>query len=183
MVAAQRRTLHASSATHRHNIWELVEPMNQPVERGNDEVQSTIAAASVVVLRPGAVLMVERGRDPFRGTWSFPGGRSEPGEGPDQTARRELLEETGLFVGELVPIGSFCPAPTSPAILLTVFAARSEHGEPVAGDDAVAAAFVPFERVLRLKRTAGAVGWTARALVELGGPHLRDLRPGVALPP
>lgn len=31
-----------------------------------------------------------------RKNWELPGGGSEPGEAPDQTARRELLEETGL---------------------------------------------------------------------------------------
>jgi 8-oxo-dGTP diphosphatase len=30
--------------------------------------------------------------------WELPGGVSEPGESPDETARRELLEETGLNV-------------------------------------------------------------------------------------
>ncbi len=35
-------------------------------------------SASVIVLKRDAVLMVERGRAPFLGLWSFPGGRAEP---------------------------------------------------------------------------------------------------------
>lgn len=35
------------------------------------------------------------------GTWSLPGGNMDFGEEPEETARRELLEETGLSVGEI----------------------------------------------------------------------------------
>jgi 8-oxo-dGTP pyrophosphatase MutT (NUDIX family) len=33
--------------------------------------------------------------------WKFPGGRSERGETPTQTARREVEEETGLVISDL----------------------------------------------------------------------------------
>jgi 8-oxo-dGTP pyrophosphatase MutT (NUDIX family) len=34
-------------------------------------------------------------------TWDFPGGYMEPGERTEETARREVREETGLDIGEL----------------------------------------------------------------------------------
>ena len=33
------------------------------------------------------------------GQWALPGGRRDPGEGAEETARRELLEETGVRAG------------------------------------------------------------------------------------
>ncbi len=36
----------------------------------------------------------------------FASGHVDEGEGPEQAARRELLEETGYVAGELVPLGS-----------------------------------------------------------------------------
>jgi ADP-ribose pyrophosphatase YjhB (NUDIX family) len=126
-------------------------------------------SASVVVLRRDAVLMVERARPPMLGLWSFPGGKSEQGETPEQTARRELLEETGLRVGRLLRLGTASP---TAEISLAVFAARAGEGLPRAADDVTSAEFVPFSRVLTRKTTAGAAGWIAKALTGLAEPTL-----------
>ena len=49
------------------------------------------------------LLLVRRGQEPARGTWSVPGGRVEGGESDAQATAREVLEETALRVrvGEL----------------------------------------------------------------------------------
>ena len=126
--------------------------------------------ASVIVLRRDAVLMVERARPPMQGLWSFPGGKSEKGETPEQTARRELLEETGLRVGRMLRLGTARP---TVEIALAVFAARAGDGLPRAADDVTKAEFVPLSRVLTRKTTAGAAGWIAKALTALSEPTLR----------
>ena len=43
--------------------------------------------------------------------WEIPAGKREPGEAPDITARRELIEEAGMQAGSLVPLGSMIPSP------------------------------------------------------------------------
>lgn len=53
-------------------------------------------ASSAIVERAGRYLLVRRGNPPAADLYAFPGGRAEPGETPEETALRELLEETGL---------------------------------------------------------------------------------------
>lgn len=57
-------------------------------------------AARVILLSTCGRVLLLRGGDPRRpeaGTWWFtPGGGLEDGESPEQAARRELAEETGL---------------------------------------------------------------------------------------
>jgi len=42
-------------------------------------------------------------------TWELPAGTLDPGESPEQAARREVLEETGLEAGELLDLGDLFP--------------------------------------------------------------------------
>lgn len=43
-----------------------------------------------------SVLLIERGLDPFKGCWAFPGGFMRMDEDAETCAKRELEEETGL---------------------------------------------------------------------------------------
>lgn len=61
-------------------------------------------SAGVFVYRDGKLLL-QRRRD--NGLWADHGGSIEPGETVEETARRELWEETGLRAGELELIGIF----------------------------------------------------------------------------
>ena len=42
------------------------------------------------------VLLIQRDLEPFAGKWALPGGFAVVGESLEETARRELTEETGL---------------------------------------------------------------------------------------
>ncbi|MBT3990148.1 MAG: NUDIX hydrolase [Rhodospirillaceae bacterium] len=52
----------------------------------------------VVVWKADKFLLIQRGKQPRLGQWSIPGGRQELGETVQETAIREVLEETGLTV-------------------------------------------------------------------------------------
>ncbi len=57
----------------------------------------------VVVIEDGQVLLVRRGREPYKGRLALPGGYIEYGETVEDAAVREVSEETSLCI-ELVEI-------------------------------------------------------------------------------
>ena len=63
------------------------------------EMRDTVSSAVMV---DGKVLLLKRpdACHSFPGMWSLVAGKIEPGETPEQAARREIAEETGLEVGE-----------------------------------------------------------------------------------
>ena len=56
----------------------------------------------VIVFRDQEVLLVKRNKEPNKGQWSIPGGRQIIGETAEEAAQRELLEETGVKVDQLL---------------------------------------------------------------------------------
>ena len=53
------------------------------------------------------LLLIRRGSYPYKGSWALPGGFVRPGESIVETARRELLEETGVRDAYLNPFSIF----------------------------------------------------------------------------
>ncbi|MEL6464018.1 MAG: NUDIX domain-containing protein [Pseudomonadota bacterium] len=80
----------------------------------------------VCLLRQGAVLAF---RHPLAGV-QLPKGTREPGETPEETARREMFEEVGLHLsGALVSLGTWeCP---EPAAIWHVFVADGSDALPL----------------------------------------------------
>jgi len=80
------------------------------------------------ILENSEVLLIEQYRRPFD-QWLFelPAGIIDPMEEPQDTARRELMEETGLQADSLVPCGFFYPSPGSTNEQIFLFAAHCSH--------------------------------------------------------
>jgi len=66
------------------------------------------------------------GREPW--LIEIAAGLLEPGETPDELARREIVEETGLEALDLVKIGTVLVSPGTSSETVTVFCARVEAG-------------------------------------------------------
>lgn len=101
------------------------------------------------------VLLVRRGRRPFEGMWALPGGFLDPFEPPEDAARRELFEETGLdYVGPLVPLGGFGKRGRDPrgwTVAVAYLALLEDPSVEVVGsDDAEEAAWWPLDALPEL---------------------------------
>lgn len=70
---------------------------------GNEKVIMVVAGA-IIFDKENRVLMQKRSDN---GQWGFPGGFMELGESVQDTARREVYEETGLILNELELFGIY----------------------------------------------------------------------------
>ena len=103
--------------------------------------------ADIVVLHRSAdgvkVLLIERGNHPFLGKLALPGGFANENEPVEETAARELREETGAAGLALELVGVFSRPGRDPRgwVVSAAFAAVAEGEVPPvqAGDDAARA--------------------------------------------
>jgi ADP-ribose pyrophosphatase len=91
--------------------------------------------AMAVALTPDGRVVLERSykHGPRRVALSLPAGYIEAGETPDQTARRELKEETGYTSDEWRPLGSFTVDGNYGVCTEHVFLARNAQRTSEAG--------------------------------------------------
>jgi 8-oxo-dGTP diphosphatase len=106
-----------------------------------------------VVFKEGEVLLVRRGQEPARDSWSLPGGLVELGETMAAAIHRELAEETGLTVrllGIAAVLERTFPDPDGRIAyhyVLVDFLCDYLEGELQPGSDITAAQFVPLNEI------------------------------------
>ena len=87
--------------------WDIAPIFHTPFLRLNSySKKMSMKLATLIYLRSGdKTLMLYRNKKPgdiHKGKWNGLGGKFEPGETPEDCARREIFEESGLKVSELV---------------------------------------------------------------------------------
>jgi ADP-ribose pyrophosphatase YjhB (NUDIX family) len=108
--------------------------------------RNPVPAAGVVLVETGRVLLVKRRWDPRAGAWCLPAGFMEAGETPEQTAVRELEEETGV-IAQLTGLFGVYAGFDDPRVraVLILYAGVATGGTPRAGDDAIELAWYPLD--------------------------------------
>ena len=118
-----------------------------------------VTADCIVITREAEpkVLLIQRGGEPFKGAWAFPGGFMDMDETTEQCAIRELEEETGLHVSDIKQIGAYSKVERDPRGRTITVAYLTIIDEPIAvtgQDDA-----------------AKAEWWSVKALPSLAFDH------------
>ncbi len=109
-----------------------------------------VTADCIVITREAEpkVLLIQRGDQPFKGGWAFPGGFMNMDETTEQFAVRELVEEAGLRLSKIQQIGAYSKVDRDPRGRTITVAYLAIVDEPIAvtgQDDATKAQWFPID--------------------------------------
>ncbi len=98
------------------------------------------------------VLLVQRGVDPYKDAWAFPGGFLQMNESAEECALRELKEETQLEPEHIEQFHTFTEVNRDPRerVISIAYFALVKKSDVVGGDDASQAKWFKLNEVPRL---------------------------------
>ena len=98
------------------------------------------------------VLLIQRGNEPYKGCWAFPGGFLEMDETVEHCAERELEEETGIVLTGMQLVGIYSDVERDPRgrVITAAYAAMTTMPKATAADDAAAAQWWPLNTLPKL---------------------------------
>ena len=134
------------------DVDRVVEPSGMEVER--EVVRHPGAAVLLPVTADRRVILIRQFRYAAGEILlEVPAGTIDPGESPEQTARRELVEETGYHAQRLEKLAEFFPSPGILAECMHLFLATElvkREASPDA-DESLELVELPWERALSLE--------------------------------
>ena len=109
-------------------------------------------AVDAIILYGGKMVLIRRGREPFKGMLALPGGFVKNDETVDQAVKREAKEETGLDTEVLCLVGVYSKPDRDPRgpVVSICHVLRATGGIPRAGSDAAGIELHPSAGLPRL---------------------------------
>ncbi len=113
--------------------------------------ENPLPVVSVILMSDRKVLLVKRGKKPYKGMWCLPTGFAEAGESIEDAALRELEEETGVQ-GSIVSLIHLDSAANYyyGDLLFTTFEVEATGGKLSRGGDADDVKYFPLDRIPKL---------------------------------
>ena len=116
--------------------------------------ENPLPVVSAIVAVDRRILLVKRGKSPYKGSWCLPTGFAETGESIEEAALRELAEETGVQgrILALADVQSYKSRFYGDLIFITfeVEQTGGTLGTLQPGSDTVAARYFPVDQLPRL---------------------------------
>ncbi len=114
--------------------------------------KNPLPCVSIIGIQENKIALIKRGIEPSKGSWAPPSGFMEAGEKAEETALRELYEETSLK-GEIIDLlGVYSQnVEIYGSLVVIIFLVRITKGNIKASDDAADAKFFDFEEIPEMK--------------------------------
>ena len=105
--------------------------------------------ADGIIIKNNEIVLIRRGREPYKGSYALPGGFLNYGESLEECVIREVLEETGLKTEIIELVGIYSAPGRDPRghFVTAVYHLKPIGGNLRAGDDAKDAELVPLDRL------------------------------------
>ena len=113
--------------------------------------ENPLPVVSAIVAEDRRILLVKRGKSPYKGSWCLPTGFAETGESIEEAALRELEEETGIRgrILALADVQSY-KSRFYGDLLFISYEVEQTGGTLKPGSDTVAARYFPVDGLPRL---------------------------------
>lgn len=136
--------------------------------------RASVTADAVLFAEKGGqiyVLLIQRGNEPYKGYWAFPGGFLNMDETVAHCAERELEEETGIVLTGMQLSGIYSDVERDPRgrVITAAYTAMTAMPEACAADDAAAAKWWPLNALPELAFDHDVILEDAKRVLKING--------------
>jgi len=149
-------------------VWNWEQELYDGTTMTFERATRTDVTHAVGILPDGRILLTEDTQPHREAVITPPGGKVEDGETPEETVRREFMEETGYEIGELLPWHHYKPTNDKIEYVCWAFVGRDvkKVAEPSPeGGEKIKVLFYSFDEFLELGKNPKMRDWIIRIIL------------------